>query len=402
MIEELEKGHIDQRLNLTRQDEIGQMAQTMDRFADSLQNEVVDSLQKLAAGDLTFQVAPRDGQDMIRGSLKKLGDDLNNLIAQIYTSGEQIASGSTQIADGSQSLSQGATESAASVEEITASMTELASQTKQNAENATQANQLVNQAKDAAEKATTRCSRWSAPCLLEINEASQNISKIIKVIDEIAFQTNLLALNAAVGEAARASQHGEGLRAVVAEEVRNLAARGAGRQGNRRTHRGLSTKTHQWHPGRQGRQRAPSKEIVNAVIKATDLVSEIAAASNEQSQGIGQINQGLNQIDQVTQQNTANAEESAAAAETVRTGRTTAADAGALQTHHPGQRETGNPRPTFLLRGASLYSRRYLLAASVHRPRRQRVRQVLNRRATFNKTKGMKRLPFVVNRSELG
>ncbi|MCD4689152.1 MAG: CZB domain-containing protein [Desulfuromonadaceae bacterium] len=312
MIEEMEKGHLDMRLNLTRQDEIGQMAQSMDRFANSLQNEMVGSLQKLAASDLTFEVVPRDGQDAIRGALNQLGQDLNGLVSELYTSGEQIASGSMQVADGSQSLSQGATESAASVEEITASMTELASQTKQNAENATQANQLVLQAKDAAEKGNHQMQDMVG-AMAEINEAGKNISKIIKVIDEIAFQTNLLALNAAV-EAARAGQHGKGF-AVVAEEVRNLAARSA--QAAKETAELIEGSVQKTANGTQiaGQTESALKEIVTAVIKATDLVSEIAAASNEQSQGIGQINQGLNQIDQVTQQNTANAEESAAAAE---------------------------------------------------------------------------------------
>ncbi len=312
MIEEMEKGHLDMRLNLSRKDEIGQMAQTMDRFANSLQNEMVGSLQKLAASDLTFEILPRDNQDAIRGTLKQLGLDLNSLIAQIYTSAEQIASGSLQVADGSQSLSQGATESAASVEEITASMTELASQTKQNAENASQASQLVLQAKDAAEKGNQQM-QGMVGAMAEINDAGKNISKIIKVIDEIAFQTNLLALNAAV-EAARAGQHGKGF-AVVAEEVRNLAARSA--QAAKETAELIEGSVQKTANGTQIAEQTEValQEIVTAVIKATDLVSEISAASNEQSQGIGEIYQGLNQIDQVTQQNTANAEESAAAAE---------------------------------------------------------------------------------------
>ena len=312
MIEEMEQGHLDMRLNLSRQDEIGQMAQTMDRFADSLQNEMVASLQKLADGDLTIQVSPKDERDAIRGALNTLGQDLNSLVAQIQSSGEQIASGSTQVADGSQSLSQGATESAASVEQITASMTELASQTRQNADNATQANPLVNQAKDAAEKGNEQMQQMVG-AMFEINEAGQNISKIIKVIDEIAFQTNLLALNAAV-EAARAGQHGKGF-AVVAEEVRNLAARSA--KAAKETAELIEGSVQKTTNGTQiaSQTETALQEIVTAVIKAADLVSEIAAASNEQSQGIGQINQGLGQIDQVTQQNTANAEESAAAAE---------------------------------------------------------------------------------------
>jgi methyl-accepting chemotaxis protein len=312
MIEEMEKGHIDMRLNLDRGDEIGQMGRTMDAFADSLQKEMVGSLQKLAAGDLTFKVAPRDERDTVRGALKKLGSDLGSLIMEIQAAGEQIASGSMQVADASQSLSQGSTESAASLEQISASMVEMASQTKLNAENAEQANALVNQSRTSAEKGNQRMQEMVA-AMAEINASSMDISKIIKVIDEIAFQTNLLALNAAV-EAARAGQHGKGF-AVVAEEVRNLAARSA--QAAKETAELIEGSVSKVENGSQiaSETELALQEIVNGVIKANGLVSEIAAASNEQSHGIGQVNQGLGQIDRVTQTNTASAEESAAAAE---------------------------------------------------------------------------------------
>ncbi len=312
MLDEMAKGHLDMRLNMDRGDEIGRMAAVMDRFSDSLQEEMVTSLEKLADGDLTFDATPHDEADVIRNSLKKTGDDLNVMIGDILTATEQVASGAGQVSDASQALSQGATEQAASLEEITSSMTEMASQTKLNAENAAQANQLAGQTRAAAEGGNAKMQEM-VKAMGEINEAGENISKIIKVIDEIAFQTNLLALNAAV-EAARAGRHGKGF-AVVAEEVRNLAARSA--KAAKETAELIEGSVEKTRNGTQIAEATSEAlaEIVSSVTKVTDLVGEIAAASNEQAQGINQTNQALSQIDQVTQQNTASAEESAAASE---------------------------------------------------------------------------------------
>lgn len=312
MIQELEKGHLEIRLDLDRKDEIGQMAKTMNSFADSLQNEVVGNLQKLADGDLNFDVIPRDGQDVVRSTLQRLSTDLNDIISQIQSAGSQIDSASGQVADSSQSLSQGATETAAALEEISSSMNEMASQTNQSAENANQANALSGEARNAAADGNQQMGKMVS-AMNEINESGQNISKIIKVIDEIAFQTNLLALNAAV-EAARAGQHGKGF-AVVAEEVRNLAARSA--KAAAETSELIKNSVEKTQNGTQIAEQTSSalEGIVGSIGKVTDLVAEIAAASNEQAQGIAQVNQGLAQIDQGVQQNTATAEESAAAAE---------------------------------------------------------------------------------------
>jgi len=182
MIEEMEKGHLDLRLNMSRQDEIGQMARAMDSLAASLEKEVVSSLQKLAQGDLTFQVAPRDQGDVVRGALKTLGADLNNLVGSIQQIGQQLASGSAQVAETSQTLSRGATTQASSLEEISASMADLSAKTQGNADSATQANGLAKQVKIAAERGNehmatmtlamhvSRPVPWTQVCLMKPDE----------------------------------------------------------------------------------------------------------------------------------------------------------------------------------------------------------------------------------------
>ena len=266
----------------------------------------------IADGNLTMDVKVDSSDDELGQSLKAMTHNLNEVLGEVQHAASQISSGSAQVSDTSQSLSQGATESAASIEEITSSMTEMASQTRLNADNASQANRLASEVRRDAEDGNSRMQQMVG-AMAQINESGQNISRIIKVIDEIAFQTNLLALNAAV-EAARAGQHGKGF-AVVAEEVRNLAARSAkAAQETAELIDGSVKAAHNGAEIAEGTAEALEK-IVGGIAKVTDLVAEIAAASDEQAQGIGQVEQGLGQIDQVTQQNTASAEESAAAAE---------------------------------------------------------------------------------------
>ncbi len=312
IMKELGLGHLGKRLNINKQDEIGEMARAIDGFADTLERDIVANLEKLAAGDLDFSVTPRDERDVIRHALKKVGDDLNGLLGQVRGSGDKIANGATQVADSSQSLSQGATEQASSLQEISASINQMAAQTAQSAENSKQANSLSNAARSAATRGQQHMQSM-VQAMGEINSAGVDISKIIKVIDEIAFQTNLLALNAAV-EAARAGQHGKGF-AVVAEEVRNLAARSA--KAAKETAELIEVSVGKAANGVEIADQTATAldEIVGGITKVSDLIGEITAAATEQAEGIGQVNQGLSQIDQVTQQNTANAEESAAAAE---------------------------------------------------------------------------------------
>ncbi|SDM57179.1 Methyl-accepting chemotaxis protein [Geoalkalibacter ferrihydriticus] len=312
MMQALAEGRLVQRLNMKRQDEIGDTARAMDALADSLRNEVVDTLARLAEGDLTRSVQPRDQDDIVRGALQKLSEDLRGTISQIHQSADQIASGAGQVAASSQHLSKGATDQAASLEEISASMNEIAGQTRQGAEHASGANDLIRGIQESAGQGQRRMGEMSQ-AMVNINQAGHNIERIIKTIDEIAFQTNLLALNAAV-EAARAGQHGRGF-AVVAEEVRTLAGRCS--KAAQETSNLIADAVAKAEAGAEiARSTEESfSAIVGGIKNITSMVSEIASGTREQAEGIAQVNLGLGQVDQVTQQNTANAEQSAAAAE---------------------------------------------------------------------------------------
>lgn len=307
MLDALQSGDLSRRLKMIGRDEVAQMAQTLDLFADNLQNEILTAFEKLAAGDFTFKA-----QGLIRDPLARANSRLCEVMDRIQGSSQQIAGGAAQIADVSQTLSQGATEQASAVEEISSSMHDINNRTQKNAEHARQARALSGQAREAAEKGNQQMVAM-VTAMKDINQSSQGISKIIKTIDEIAFQTNLLALNAAV-EAARAGQHGKGF-AVVAEEVRNLAARSA--KAASETAELIEGSVHKAANGADIAHRTAEAlaEILTGITQTSDLVAEIAAGSEEQAQGIAQVNLGLGQIETVTQGNTANAEESAAAAE---------------------------------------------------------------------------------------
>ncbi len=274
---------------------------------------VREAVQRLQAGDLTIDLSTADPSSEA-GGIEQLLDTafqtLSTTLSQVRGAADEIASGSQQVASASQSLSEGATRQAAAIEQITASMADMTTQTTQNAANATKANGLVVQAGEIAVNGDQQM-KAMLKAMGEIEQASQSISKIIKVIDEIAFQTNLLALNAAV-EAARAGVHGKGF-AVVAEEVRNLAARSANAaKETTALIEGSGKKVSQGMQIANDTARALG-QIVGSVNQVSDLVAQIARASNEQAEGISQVSLGLRQVDQVTQQTTAGAEQGAAA-----------------------------------------------------------------------------------------
>ena len=295
---------------LERKDEIGDLGRGIKTILQS-EVKISELATYLADGDWTHTVTEKGDLDVLNRSLATMISKVNDVLREIDSSVAKVATGSSEVTTAAQNLADGSQETAASLEQITASMSQISSQTKQNAGNASQARDLAQQANKAAADGQTAMNEMTES-MRRITHNSDEIQRVIKVIDDIAFQTNLLALNAAV-EAARAGQHGKGF-AVVAEEVRNLAARSA--KAAKETSDLIANDSLEVKKG--GEITARTAEALNMIVEqikqTTDLVAGIAVASNEQAQGVGQITIGLQQIDTVTQQNTAVAEESASAA----------------------------------------------------------------------------------------
>jgi methyl-accepting chemotaxis protein len=299
------------QLHSARADEIGQMVRAVAAFAESLQREFIAELHKLASGDLSGRVEPRDAADVLRGSVRRLSEELANLVGGIQGVGGRISQRAQHVSTSSQALSQGAQRQAESIEQITSLVGELSTKTGQNASHATKVRVSAQATQDGAQKGARQVEQM-AEAIRAMNEAGASVLKITKLVEDIAFQTNILSLNAAV-EAARAGRHGKGF-AVVAAEVGALASRSA--KAAQETAELIQSSVANAAHGAQIADGAVASlnEIVQLASTVSSLVGQIADASRDQAQGLDQVKQALASIDHVTQGNTDGARQSAKAA----------------------------------------------------------------------------------------
>jgi methyl-accepting chemotaxis protein len=269
--------------------------------------------ERVAAGDLTGEIvaSSRDETGHLLSALHRMQESLVNTVTAVRSNAQSVASASARIAEGNSDLSSRTEQQASALEQTAASMEELGATVRQNAESALTADQLAVTASSVAAQGGNVVAEV-VETMKGINESSKRIAEIIGVIDGIAFQTNILALNAAV-EAARAGEHGRGF-AVVASEVRNLAASCAEAAKEIKTLIGISVQRVDRGTQLVDQAGATMSEVVVAIRRVTDMMSEISASSTEQSQGVAQVGEAVTHLDQATQQNAALVEEIASSA----------------------------------------------------------------------------------------
>ncbi len=315
--ESIAQGKLDVDITYSSKDEIGSLARSLQSAAGTLKQyvaDISDKLERMAKGDITADITQEYAGDFvpIKQALMQISDGLNETLTAIDTSAEQVNSGAAQVSDGSQELAQGATEQASSVEELAASVTEVSGKVSETAENVRVMAGYVKETVTQVEQGNEQM-RQLLSSMEESSNASNEIGKIIKVIDDIAFQTNILALNAAV-EAARAGSAGKGF-AVVADEVRNLASKSANAAKQTTSLIEGSIQSVKNGTAIAGRTAKELNEIAAKVGLVGETIVKIDMASSDQAAAIEQITTGVDQVSAVVQTNSATAEESAAASE---------------------------------------------------------------------------------------
>ena len=317
-IEKLAEGDLHSEVpQIKSSNEIGVLSQSFTKTVNNLKGyvgEISEILTSLKEGDCTVEAKQDYRGDFapIKDSLEGIIDNYNRMFTEIRMAADQVSVGAEQVSNAAQSLSQGATEQASSIEELSASITEINTKIGNSANSASKANRLSTEASDQMKLGQEQMEKMVA-AMGDISQSSEKIQNIIKTIEDIAFQTNILSLNAAV-EAARAGEAGKGF-SVVADEVRNLAAKSA--EAAKSTSELIEGSLAAVRNGSQIAEETQKsfRTIQESTEKTNVLIGSISTGANEQASAIGQVTQGVEQISAVVQTNSATSEESAAASE---------------------------------------------------------------------------------------